>query len=60
MKIRRVMAILMVVGFIVAGLAWGFRGERRTKLVLASDFVETGPVALRVDRFEQVGEARPD
>lgn len=38
------------------GVAWGFRAERPARLVLASNFVDKGTVAVRVDRFEQAWE----
>lgn len=56
MRTRRAMVVLLVVGLIAAGVARSFRGEPQSRLVLATNFVDTGTVAVRVDRFEQVWE----
>jgi hypothetical protein len=52
MKTPRAIAALLFVVLIVAGVAVWFSWGGRTRPVLASNFVQNGTVAVRVDRFE--------
>lgn len=52
MKARRAVMIALLVGLaILAGAVWLGR-KPKSQQVLATDFVEAGPMAVRVDRFE--------